>query len=378
MTFYRKYLYHIIFIRIYDMTENIEFDFDNIPLDHLWFDSQDLKKERENQYMQDIADLIQSTCDSAPEIKEFKSLMNNFFIGEVELTDRWIYIPQALNLTEENADEIYEIIQNHIEYPDDENLKARIFTQAINKEIIDNFAKYWIVIDNKYKVANNWVSFNVTPQFHISDPYLFIEFLQKIKICDEDTILGIDTILWSHEFWLDEFFLSWKDISNSDEVSDFMVKSFELYEELERLEIEERLMNLQVRDLALVTSNGILQEYLKFKKLWFFGQLYPDNFDISFKIPRFIYEALDICSQYQDEEDLDDCISSIKESINKSLILLSNIRNQNILFQPLKEELQYWIRQLIEYVDENPYIEIQEKSKIISPITYQAQELTIL
>ncbi|MFZ2150661.1 MAG: hypothetical protein WAZ12_04855 [Candidatus Absconditicoccaceae bacterium] len=360
------------------MTENIEFDFDNIPLDHLGFDSQDLKKERENQYMQDIADLIQSTCDSAPEIKEFKSLMNNFFIGEVELTDRGIYIPQALNLTEENADEIYEIIQNHIEYPDDENLKARIFTQAINKEIIDNFAKYGIVIDNKYKVANNGVSFNVTPQFHISDPYLFIEFLQKIKICDEDTILGIDTILGSHEFWLDEFFLSGKDISNSDEVSDFMVKSFELYEELERLEIEERLMNLQVRDLALVTSNGILQEYLKFKKLGFFGQLYPDNFDISFKIPRFIYEALDICSQYQDEEDLDDCISSIKESINKSLILLSNIRNQNILFQPLKEELQYGIRQLIEYVDENPYIEIQEKSKIISPITYQAQELTIL
>jgi hypothetical protein len=137
-------------------------------------------------------------------------------------------------------------------------------------------------------------------------------------------------------------------------------------------------MNVQVRDLALVTSSGILQEYLNFKKLWFFGQLYPNDSDNSYKIPRFIYEVLDICSQYKDEEDLDDCISSIKDNINKSLILLSNIRNQDILFQPLKEELQYGIRQLIEYVDENPYIEIQEKSKIISPITHQAQELTIL
>lgn len=362
------------------MTKNIDSDsdFDNIPLDNLWFDFQDLKEEQKNQYMQDIADLIQSTYDNVPEVKRFKSLMNNFFIGEVELTDRWIHIHKSLNLTEKNADEVYEVIQNYIEYPDDENLKARIFTQEINKDIIDNFAKYWIVIDNKYKVVNNWTSFNVTPQFHISDPYLFIEFLQKIKICDEETVWNIDTILGSHEFWLDEFFLSWKDISNSDEVSDFMVKSSKFYEELERLEIEERLMNLQVKDLALVTSNGILQEYLNFKKLWFFGQLYPDNFDNSFKIPRFIYEVLDICGQYENEQDLDDCISSVKESINKSLILLSNIRDKYILFQPLKQELQYWIRQLIEYIDENPYIEIQEKSKIISPITQQEQELTIL
>jgi hypothetical protein len=37
--------------------------------------------------MQDIADVIQSSCDSVPEIKEFISLMNHFFIGKVELTD---------------------------------------------------------------------------------------------------------------------------------------------------------------------------------------------------------------------------------------------------------------------------------------------------
>jgi hypothetical protein len=47
-----------------------------------------------------------------------------------------------LNLTEKNADEVYEVIQNYIEYPDDENLKSRIFTQEINKDIINNFAKY--------------------------------------------------------------------------------------------------------------------------------------------------------------------------------------------------------------------------------------------
>jgi hypothetical protein len=46
-----------------------------------------------------------------------------------------------------------------------------------------------------------------------------------------------------------------------------MVKSFDIWDELERLEIEDSIMNVQVRDLALVTSSGILQEYLNFKKL---------------------------------------------------------------------------------------------------------------
>jgi hypothetical protein len=44
-------------------------------------------------------------------------------------------------------------------------------------------------------VATNYEVFNISPLFHISDPDIFIEFLQKIKICDDETILHIDTIL---------------------------------------------------------------------------------------------------------------------------------------------------------------------------------------
>jgi hypothetical protein len=137
-------------------------------------------------------------------------------------------------------------------------------------------------------------------------------------------------------------------------------------------------MNLQVRDIALVTSTGLFEEYLKFKRLWFFAQLYPDSYENSLKIPTFIYDVLYICNQHEDEEELYECIVSIKENINKSLILLSNIRHNDILFQPLKEELEFWIRQLIEYIDDNPYIELQEKSKIVWPIIKQSQELAIL
>ncbi|MEI8252980.1 MAG: hypothetical protein WCG25_04460 [bacterium] len=51
------------------------------------------------------------------------------------------------------------------------------------------------------------------------------------------------------------------------EISNFMIRAFSIWEEIERLEIEESLINIQVRDFALVTSNGLLQEYLDFKKL---------------------------------------------------------------------------------------------------------------
>jgi hypothetical protein len=64
------------------------FNIDNIPLDHLGFDSPELKEQWTNNYMQEIATVIQSGCDSIPEVRKFKSIMNHFFIGKVELTDR--------------------------------------------------------------------------------------------------------------------------------------------------------------------------------------------------------------------------------------------------------------------------------------------------
>ncbi len=93
-----------------------ELDLDNIPLDRLGFDTPQLREERINSYMQEIETVIQSSCDSVPELRKFKSIMNNFFIGKVELTDRGIYIPEAFNLTEENAEEVYEVVQNYIDY----------------------------------------------------------------------------------------------------------------------------------------------------------------------------------------------------------------------------------------------------------------------
>lgn len=355
-----------------------EFDSINFPLDSFWFDSPDLRDERKDNYQQEIANILESECDKVPEIKEFKSLMRNFFIGRVELTDRWIYIPQSLNLTEENADEVYTVIENHIDYPDDENLKACIFTQETNKEIWDNLSQYGLILDNKYKIINNADFFMVWPLIHISEPDLFVKFLRKIKICDQETILHIDTILWSHGFWLEDFFLSWNNINDSEEVSNFIIKIYEIWEELERLEIEEYLINMQLKDLVLVISNNLLEEYINFKRLWFSAQIYPDEADNFIKIPKFIYDFLDVCNRNEDEEDLHNCVATINKNIKKSLILLSNIRNQDILFKPIKEELELGIRQLIEYINDNPYIETPEKSKIINPISNQAKDLNFL
>lgn len=376
MTLYIKYLYNIIFIIIYDMKE--DFNFDNIPLDSLWFDTLELKEQRTNNYMQELATVIQSECDSIPEVKKFKSIMNHFFIGKVELTDRWIYIPEALNLTEGNAEEVYEVVNNYIEYPDDENLKAEIFTQKINTELWNDLSQYGITLDNKYKIKNNNGIFYVSPIFHISDPDLFIEFLQKVKICDDETALHIDTILWTNEMRLEKIILKWNSILNSSEAVNFIIKSFDIWEEIKRLEIEGTLINLQIRDIALVTSTGLLEDYLKFKKLWFFAQLYPDDYKNDLKIPSFIYDVLYICNQYEEIEELYNCIASIRANISESLILLSNIRHNNILFQPLKEELELWINQLIEYINDNPNIENEEKSKIVWPVIKQAKELSIL
>jgi len=360
------------------MTNNLELDLKNIPLNRLWFDTADLREKRNNNYMQDIAWVIQSSCDNIPEVKQFKSLMNNFFIGKVEFVENNMYIPEAFNVTEEISDEIYDVIQNHIEYPDDENLRSHTFTQEINNKIGNDLSKYGVVLDNKYWISTRSDFFYIHPLFHISDPDLFIEFLQKIKFCDKEVIKHIDTIFWAHESWVENFFISWNEINDSMEISNFMIRAFSIWEEIERLEIEESLINIQVRDFALVTSNGLLQEYLDFKKLWFFAQLYPDDFDNTLKIPIFIYDVLDICSQYDNLEDLNNCIKSIQKYINKSLVLLKKTKKQTILFQPLKKELQFWINQFIEYIDANPNIEIKEKSRILKPIDNQAQELDLL
>ncbi|MEI8252979.1 MAG: hypothetical protein WCG25_04455 [bacterium] len=76
--------------------------------------------------------------------------MNNFFIGKVEFVENNMYIPEAFNVTEEISDEIYDVIQNHIEYPDDENLRSHTFTQEINNKIGNDLSKYGVVLDNKY------------------------------------------------------------------------------------------------------------------------------------------------------------------------------------------------------------------------------------
>ena len=86
--------------------------------------------------MENLATLLQLECDRIPEAKEFKSLMNNFFIGKVEFINNTMHIPDALNITEEISDEIETVIENYREYPDDENLQSLIFTQEINKECL--------------------------------------------------------------------------------------------------------------------------------------------------------------------------------------------------------------------------------------------------
>jgi hypothetical protein len=70
-----------------------------------------------------------------------------------------------------------------------------MFTQKINEEIKNDLSQYGISLDNKYKVAMQENIFHIHPMFHISDPDLFIEFLQKIRICDDETTLHVDTVL---------------------------------------------------------------------------------------------------------------------------------------------------------------------------------------
>jgi hypothetical protein len=63
--------------------------------------------------------------------------MSHFFEGSTSIDEKDnITIHEGMyTVKEETAEEIYRVIENHMEYPDDENLTARIYTQHTNEKI---------------------------------------------------------------------------------------------------------------------------------------------------------------------------------------------------------------------------------------------------
>lgn len=334
----------------------------------VWFDDFTIKLQVEKSLWEQEQQKLLKQQDRNSDIKKFKGIMSHFFEGSTSIDEKDnITIHEGMyTVKEETAEEIYRVIENHMEYPDDENLTARIYTQHTNEKIQEELKTFWLRLIQKYKIDEPFYDdedtqiYYLYPMFSIENIDKLIGLLKKIECTDKELDHYIDMIIWSVYTDIMENFWEYK----NDEEIDITDGIKWLNREIDRLWIWENIINKDARSCFMALQEWCIREFKTCREKWF----YIDIGEEYISAPLFFQKIFTADEEDQEINYPDTCkslLDEIDKEVTDKLKTLQAIKDKKILIERAALELASGIEEVMDIVNKNKNLENKEKRNFI-------------
>lgn len=302
-------------------------------------------------------------------IEKFNDTMNMLYQGNVEISNNVIYI--ELGKSKETTEEIFAVLKNAEKYPNDYNLRARIYTQETNKKIGETLNNFWLELYQKYMIGwskdeddsnedNFWndESIYIYTEFTFSDIKKFGWFLRSLERIDDILIRNIALVINS----LGQKIYKGFNDTWTDEELDIYNGVWEIYKQIERLGIKEEIEIGRRSDYLLALKDGYIDKYKECINAWFYTKISSEDIIQPIFFDDTMNNKIDTWGNNTPEE-YKNAIIQIDQDIKDSWYIFDRIKETQPLVQKVTEELEKWITNTINSIKENASLDKTEKMK---------------